>query len=87
MRKVRHYLLVLWYWIANIGPWYVVGQWVDDDGVIRRFRTATEHTFRGREVAGAYADVRNDSAVTDPLGTVYYVWHKIEWNHHLKGAL
>jgi hypothetical protein len=83
-KTIVYYLLVLWYWIANIGPWYVIGHWVDDEGRIRRFRTAYDKNFTDRKEAGEYADRRNDRADIDPLGTIYYVWHKTEWGRYLK---
>ena len=89
MRKLGLRLLILLYWIVGRGPWIVVGQYHDDDGRMCRFRTAggdgfggTQfHTYDNLDDANDYCNLRNDQAMTDPLGTTYYVWHELEFNY------
>jgi len=87
MRNLLLRLYILWCWVVGTGPWLVIGQWVDDDGNIRRFRTGYTladgdqwPNWDSKEEALLYADRRNEEASTDPLGTVYYVWHEQEYN-------
>jgi len=78
---------VLLYWLIGHGPWLVVGQYYDDEGNLRRFRTgytfrhsAEWHTYESLDEANDYCSLRNEQAMTDPLGTTYYVWHELEFN-------
>ncbi|AMW36075.1 hypothetical protein HOR13_gp45 [Xanthomonas phage XAJ24] len=93
MRKILIRILILWYWIIGRGPWIVVGQYHDDDGVMRRFRTGNPSSvywgyrrkFDSLDEANRYCESRNSEACTDPLGTTYYVWHELEFKHfHMK---
>lgn len=88
MRNLRLRLLILLYWIIGRGPWIVVGHYVDDEGRACRFRTGGStpdgryvRTFDDLDEAKDYASERNEHALTDPLGTAYYVWHELEFNH------
>ena len=88
MRNLGLRLLILLYWVIGRGPWLVVGHYYDDDGKLCRFRTGGTtpgghyvRTFDDLKEAGDYACERNEFAFTDPLGTVYYVWHEREFNH------
>lgn len=93
MRKLALIFQLAWYYLTGIGPWIVVGQYYDDDGRLCRFRTGSlsnphspglrtyRMSFDNKDDADAYADSRNDQAITDPLGTVYYVWHELEFNN------
>lgn len=74
MRK----LLELFYYLFNIGPWYVVGEYRDDEGKVHNFitwgsRDGTFYEYDDHADAAAYASLRNEQAATDPLGTYYYV--------------
>lgn len=84
MRKL--WLRILRYWIRGRGPWVVVGQYHDDDGRLRRFRTGPASTgfsltFYDLDTANDYCERRNWQADTDPLGTTYHVWRETEFNH------
>ena len=88
MRKLRLRILILLYWMTGRGPWIVVGHYYDDDGRACRFRTGGcssdgpyTRTFDFLSDAKDYAEERNEQALTDPLGTAYYVWHELEFNH------
>lgn len=89
MRKVLRQLLILLYWLIGKGPWIVVGQYHDDDGNLCRFRTGcalhpdglSYMTFDTLDEANAYCDRRNEQAAFDPLGSIYYVWHLMEFNY------
>ncbi|QGH45039.1 hypothetical protein [Bacteriophage Titan-X] len=91
MRKLGRYLLVWLYWIIGRGPWLVVGQYHDDEGRLCRFRTGTTdgngyytHQFDDLDEANDYCETRNSQAMTDPLGTTYYVWHQLEFNYDIR---
>ncbi|AMM44695.1 hypothetical protein [Xanthomonas phage f30-Xaj] len=86
MRKLWLRILILLYWTVGRGPWVVVGQYHDDAGRLRRFRTGPASTgftltFADLDAANDYCERRNWQADTDPLGTTYYVWHETEFNH------
>jgi len=88
MRKLGLRLLILLYWVIGRGPWLVVGHYTDDEGRACRFRTGGStpdgryvRTFDDLDEAKDYAYERNEQAFTDPLGTVYYVWHELEFNY------
>ena len=88
MRKLGLRLLILLYWIVGRGPWIVVGQYHDDYGNLCRFRTGAAtpdgswlRTYDNLDDANDYCNLRNDQAMTDPLGTTYYVWHELEFNY------
>lgn len=57
--------------LLNLGPWYVVGEYLDDEGNLRRFRCGNPHVFPNYYTAAGYAAARNGFAETDPLGTKY----------------
>lgn len=84
MRKLRLRILILLHWIVGTGPWVVVGQYYNDDGKLCRFRTGGPTwpmSFDSLDDANDYCEDRNLNAMTDPLGTTYYVWHELEFNH------
>lgn len=85
LATIWHYVRVAYYWWTGEGPWFVVGQYVDDYGTLQRYATwQPEIAYRTLGNAMRYAEKRNEDALTDPLDTVFYVWHEIEWNRYLR---
>ena len=56
----------------------------DGDASLRDLRAQGDFgigTYDNLDDANDYCNLRNDQAMTDPLGTTYYVWHELEFNY------